>query len=294
MDQLACINTFISIVEEGSLRGAAKKLHQTDAAVSKKLSKLETSLDVVLLERGHGKLKLTDIGQQYYTLCKEATEKISSANQFIQQVTSIPKGELKVSCVKHNYYRYIMPQLKSFLTRYPDIRLTFNVSERIPDFSQGEADILFGIAMPIPDQENNLVRKQIGKTRDILCATKNYLEKLGYPKNIKDLNKLHYLCHTARRPINLLSFDNGSELEIQPFLKFDDHDAVVNAALQDLGFIYVKEYMVEEYLKNGQLIEIFSKYKNNLLTIYVYYRYQIYPDPKIMAFINYFTNKLNP
>jgi DNA-binding transcriptional LysR family regulator len=215
MDQLACINAFICIVEQGSLHAAANKLHQTDAAISKKLSKLEASLDVLLLERGHGKLRLTDIGQQYYSLCKEATEKIISAKQFIQHVTVAPKGELKVSCVRYNYYRYIMPKLKAFLKKYPEIQLTLKVSERIPEFSQGEADILFGIAMPIPDQENNLVRKQIGLTRDIFCATTTYLKKTGHPKKPKDLVNLRYICHTARKPINILSFDNGLELQVQ-------------------------------------------------------------------------------
>ena len=288
MDQLACINAFICIVEQGTLHAAAKKLHQTDAAISKKLSKLEASLNVVLLERGHGKLKLTDIGNQYYFLCKEATEKILSAGQFIQEVTRVPKGELKISCVRYNYCRYIMPKLKSFLKKYPGIQLTVNVSERIPDFSQGEADILFGIAMPIPDQENNLVRKKIGLTRDILCATKSYLKKAGSIKTPRDLIRLKYICHAARKPLNIISFDNGEELQIQPFLKFDDREIVVNAVLQDLGFMYVKEYMVEEYIRTKQLIEILPKFTKTTLPIYIYYRYQAYPDPKVRVFLDYF------
>jgi DNA-binding transcriptional LysR family regulator len=288
VDQLACINAFICIVEQGSLHAAANKLHQTDAAISKKLSKLEVSLNVRLLDRGHGRLRLTDIGQQYYSLCKEAAEKIILAKQFIQQVTVVPKGELKVSCVRYNYCRYIMPKLKTFLKKYPEIQLTVNVSERIPDFSQREADVLFGIAMPIPGQEENLVRKQIGLTRDIVCATTTYLKKIDHLKKPKDLVNLRYICHTARKPINLLSFDNGCDIEVQPFLKFDDHEIVVNAALQDLGYIYVKEYMIEEYLKTRQLIEILPKYSKIQLPIYVYYRDQTYPDPKIRAFIDYF------
>lgn len=289
MDQLGCINAFICIVEQGSLHAAAQKLHQTDAAISKKLSKLEYSLSVQLLERGHGKIKLTDIGQQYYTLCKEAIEKIATAEQLIQQVREIPRGELKVSCVKHNAYRYIMPKLKEFLIKYPEIQLTLTISERIPDLSHNEVDILFGIAMPLPDQDNNLVRKKIGLTRDIFCATPSYLNEVGQPQKPKDLATLRYICHTARRPINILSFDNGLELQVQPFLKLDDHDTVVNAALQDLGYIYVKEYMVLDYLKSGQLIEILPRYKKAQLPIYVYYQYNTYHNPKVQAFMKHFT-----
>ena len=288
MDQLACINAFISIVEEGSLHAAAVKLHQTDAAISKKLSKLEASLDVLLLERGRGKFKLTDIGQQYYNVCKEALEKISDAKQLIQQVTVIPKGELKVGCVKHNASRYILPKLKDFLKEYPEIQLSLNVSERVPDFAAGEADIFFGLASPIPDQEENLIRKKIGVTRDIFCATPAYIKEMGQPQKPKDLTKLSYICHTARKPMDILSFDNGVELDIKPYLKFDDHDMIVNAALQSLGYIHAKEYMVEDQLQSGKLVELLPNYKKTQLPIYVYYRYQTYPDPKVRAFLEWF------
>lgn len=288
MDQLGCINAFICIVEQGSLHAAAVKLHQTDAAISKKLSRLEASLNIQLLERGHGKLKLTDIGQQYYLLCKDATEKIANAKRLVQQAVAIPQGELKVSCVRHNAERYIMPKLKGFLKKYPDIKLTLNVAERIPDFSQNEADILFGIAMPISDQEDSLIRKKMGETRDILCATAEYIATVGEPNKPKDLTKLRYICHTARRPTSTIVFDNAFELPVQPFLKFDDHDNVVAAALDDLGYIYVKAYMVEDYLKTGRLIEILSSYMKTLFPIYIYYRHSPYIDPKIKVFIDYF------
>ncbi len=289
MDHLAHINAFIAIVEEGTLHAAALKLHQTDAAISKKLSKLEASLDVILLERGHGKMKLTDIGQPYYQLCKEVIEKIANAKQLIQQVTAIPRGELKVHVVKQNADRHIMPKLKDFLKQYPEIQLTLTTSEHIPDFSRGEVDILFGIAMPILDQGDNLVRKKIGLTRDIICATPAFLADHGIPQKPKDLIALPYICHTARRPLNLISFDNGTELQIQPFLKFDHHESLLNAALQGLGYVYVKKYMIEDELKSGQLVEVLAKHKKAQWPIYVYYRYQAYPDPKVRAFMEYFT-----
>ena len=72
-------------------------------------------------------------------------------------------------------------------------------------------------------------------------------------------------------------------------LKVDALDTPVNAALQDLGYIYVKEYMVEDHLKSGQLIEILPSHNKKQLPIYVYYRHQIYPDPKVQAFLEYFT-----
>ena len=289
MDQLSCINAFIQIIEQGSLRKAAEKIHQTDAAISKKLTKLESSLGVILLERGHGKIKLTDLGQQYYTICKEATEKITFARELVQHATIIPKGELKVSCISHHAYKCIMPKLKGFLKQYPEIRLTLSISDHIPDIAHGEMDILFGISMPIPDQDNNLVRKKIGITRDILCATPAYLNLMGHPQKINDLMQLNFIGHTSRKPIDIINFDNNIKLQVNPFLIFDDNIHRINAALQDLGYIYTKKHFVNDYLESGQLVEILAKYnQKNQLPICAYYRYQLYPDPKISAFMKFF------
>lgn len=285
MDQLACINAFIMIVDEGSLRAAAKRLHQTDAAVSKKLSKLEDSLNVILLERGHGKLKLTDIGQQYYAICKEATEKLSTAKQLIYSTKAEPIGELKVCCAKYNVDHYIIPKLAGFFKKYPKIQLTLSTAERIPDFSRGEADILFGISVPILGHDEHVSQKKMGQTRDVLCATPQYFKKRGKPKKPKDLLALDYICHNAR-PFDSFSFADDTELQVQPFLRLDDHEMVIKAALENLGYIYTKEYMIEDYLKSGELVEIFPQKKYT--PIYVYYRYQTYPDPKIRAFLEYF------
>jgi DNA-binding transcriptional LysR family regulator len=103
------------------------------------------------------------------------------------------------------------------------------------------------------------------------------------------LLKLRYICHTARKPINHLTFDNDIELQIQPYLKIDDHDIIINTALQNIGFIFTKEYLIKQHIKSGKLVEVLSTYTKNQLSIYVYYRYQLYPDPKIRAFIDFFT-----
>jgi DNA-binding transcriptional LysR family regulator len=287
MDQFACIKAFIAVVENRSVHMAAQSLHQTDAAISKKLTKLEASLNVILLTRTRGKFQLTDIGAQYYQICKQALSKIDHAEQLIQQVNMAPKGELKVTCNRWHVEHYLMPKLKAFVREYPGIELSVNIAERIPDFSRDDMDILFGVAlnMPAPD---NLVRRQLGSTRAILCASPAYLKKIGMPKKPKDLLKLDYICHHQRLPMDIISLDKGIEIAVKPFLKLDDTCTTLAAVLDDLGFMYTKAYMVEDLLRAGKLIEILPEHNKAVIPIYSYYRYQPYPDAKIRAFMDFF------
>ncbi len=287
MDQLACIKAFIAIKEQGSIKEAAKKLYQTDAAISKKLSKLEVSLKVSLMDRSPGNFTLTPIGEQYYAICQETMEKLASTEQLIQQIAIAPRGELKVTCDRVNTHQYLIPKLKSFIKKYPYIHLNFNTAERVPDFSRGDSDILFGVGMSFPGQEE-LVQKRLGITRDILCATPTYLKQTGIPKKPKDILNLEYICHSQRLPKNIISFDKGIDVAVKPFLKFDDTFSLVSAALQDLGYIHVKEYRVQDELKEGKLVEILPQFHKTPISIYIYYRHQTYPDPKVRAFIDHF------
>jgi DNA-binding transcriptional LysR family regulator len=291
MDQLACIRAFIETVEGGSLHSAAKKLHQTDAAISKKISKLEMSLNINLLERKRGQLRLTELGEQYYSTCKDAVDKILTAKQLIQQAISIPQGALKVACNRSNVECYLIPKLKSFLQHYPQIELTIHVAERAPDFSKAEMDILFGFGMSAIPEQSGLVQKRLAVTRQILCATPAYLQQNIIPKTPKDILQLNYICHIKRRPVNVINFDKDVEVKVKPFLKFDDVQATLMAALQDLGYIYAKEYMIQRYLDSRKLVEILPKYNKTTVPIYVFYLHQLYTDPKIRAFIDFFTPK---
>ena len=59
------LTAFVSIVDSGSIVKAAQQLDQTTSGVSRALQRLESKLNVTLLERTTRKLKLTYEGQQF-------------------------------------------------------------------------------------------------------------------------------------------------------------------------------------------------------------------------------------
>jgi DNA-binding transcriptional LysR family regulator len=289
MNYFSYIQAFVEIVEQGSLHRAAQKLSQTDAAISKKLSKLEKSLNLRLLERGRNIFKLTPAGQQYYDLCREIIVKLETAEQFIQEMTLTPQGELRVTCNAYNAKHYLQPKLKKFLKKYPKILLNIDIAERVPDFSEPHMDILFGAGLQ--NAAADLVRKKLTVSRDILCATPSYLANHAVPKKPSDLLQLDYIVHSQRNPIDTIYFDNGETITIKkPLLKFSVGAAAISAALDDLGFIYIKSYFVEQELKDKVLVELLPSYTRTKMPIYVYYRHQSYIDPKIRAFMDFFVN----
>ncbi len=285
MNETACIKAFIAIVEEGSQQSAAKKLNQTNAAINKKLSKLEASLNTRLLERDNRNSTLTPIGREYYLACKDAVDKLMDAEQLIKNSKIEPKGRLMVTVNRAIAEHYIIPKLKSFIEKYSLINLSLDIAERGVDYSPGKMDIL--ISLNTLDNED-LVQKRFFTTREILCATPKYLKHASLTK-ISDLSALQYICHCTREPINAINIGDKIVTIDQSILRANDYGILVKAALQHIGYIYIKEFLVASELKAGKLIEILPKLNKNKINVYFYYHYQKFVDPKIRAFIDYFS-----
>ena len=287
MDKLICIETFIESVRCGSLRKAATELCQTEASISKRITRLELDLGVTLMERNRSGLKLTDIGEQYYQMCQQGIASLDSADQYVKSLKREPRGKLNVVC---NYFfakRSITPRLKSFLKKYPRINLSLDVLELFPDFSEYNMDILFGVGMPLPNN-SDLIQKRLGVTQEVLCATPKYL-KLRTITKASDLANADYIAHSHRKSLNIIMLDKGVEVSVSPKLLCNNAQASIDMALQHMGFIWIKKYQVADHLQSEKLIQILPKYTKQDVPIYAYYPCQAYPDSKIKAFMDFFS-----
>ena len=70
-DRLELMQTFVRIVEAGSLSAAAAQMLTTQPTVSRRLQALERALGVRLLQRSTHAMKPTEDGERCYTRAKE-------------------------------------------------------------------------------------------------------------------------------------------------------------------------------------------------------------------------------
>ena len=70
-DRLELLNTFVRIVEAGSLSAAATQMHTTQPTISRRLKSFEQSLGVRLLQRSTHMMRLTEDGERCFARAKE-------------------------------------------------------------------------------------------------------------------------------------------------------------------------------------------------------------------------------
>lgn len=287
MDKLTCIKTFIETVNCGSLKHTAVKLNQSEASISKRLSRLERDLGTKLLLRDRSGIQLTEVGQQYYDRCRDGVNTLEQADKMVLSQLLEPHGEIKVVCNSFFAKRCITPKLSAFQQLYPRLQVNLDIRELSPYFDQHDMDILFGVGVPL-EYDSNLVQKRLRSTEEVLCASPGYIEKFTINKPA-DLMQMRYIAHSHRKPLNKIYLDNHIDVFTVPFMLCDNASVATELALQGIGYVFCKKYWVEDYLKNGTLVQILSGHTKRIINVYAYYQQKNFPDPGIRAFMNHFT-----
>lgn len=286
MNKLECINAFIQVVEENGFAAAARKQKVSTAAISRQIKLLESHLGIGLLKRTTRHITLTEPGRLYYEECKQTLAGLMHAETIIKSSQVEIRGQLHILCNPYFAETYIIPKLHSFMQKHPLLTIKLELAERFPDFNKEAVDVAFGISM---DGPQGLVRRQVAKTRYVLCASPSYLKQHGIPKTPAELIKHHYITHTMRQPDNVLTFDDNLEISVKPVLWLNDTRTMCEAAQAGLGLVRLHDYVVQEAIKAGNLTELLPEYHRKSIPIYLYYQKNRFLQPKIRKCIDYFT-----
>ena len=160
--------SFILIVDEGSFTAAAKILDVTPSALSKLVTRLETSLSVKLFERTTRKLIITHSGQQVYD---QALVMVDAAKRAVELSTTDHQdmsGALTVAAPEAFLNSVLQPHVVPFLQKYPEIQLKLRAADGEIDLIRDGIDVAFKLTDK-PDE--NLVLKEVSKTNLVMKIT---------------------------------------------------------------------------------------------------------------------------
>ena len=133
------VSVFVRVVETGSFTAAARTLGLPKSSVSRRVSALEKSLGVRLLQRGTRKLVLTEAGRLYFERARAALAGLADVNAAVTDMSREIGGPIRFTAGGDNT-GLIANLISEFLRRYPhlqgaiwDLPATLEVARRILD-----------------------------------------------------------------------------------------------------------------------------------------------------------------
>ena len=91
------LETFMAIVEAGSLSAASRALRQPKSTLSRRLARLEEVLGARLLVRNRHRLELSESGVALFEPAREALAALRELANAADRSRTVPEGRLRVS-----------------------------------------------------------------------------------------------------------------------------------------------------------------------------------------------------
>lgn len=275
---------FKYVVENQGFTSAAVKLNLSKVAVSKQIAQLERQLQTKLIQRTTRQFALTAPGLELYKQALTLLEQVDQIEKSFADQQQAPQGHLRIMATPYFASIYLLPRLAEFLQRYPQIKLELLLAERFPHLAQEQIDVFVGASLPGYD---SLVRKKVGETRYVFCASPAYLQRYGIPMQPNDLKQHRYLNHSMRIPNDTVHFAHAASISVTPYLIINDTAALLTCARAHMGIVKLHEYLVHTDLKDGILQEVLPKYSEKNVPVYLFYTQQSYVPLKIKAFVEF-------
>ena len=252
MDLPALVD-FNLVATHGGFGRASRATGRPKATLSRKVSELEATLGVRLIDRGSRTLRLTGEGRALHERTLGPLAEIIEAEQAVASGSSIPAGKLRVSApivLAH----VLLPKLAtSFVTAYPQVDLEIIAEDRKVDPVDDNYDLVIRID-PSPDER--LVGRRILEDERLLVAPPEVAIALHSEQAAGD----HPLPAVGRvgTPDDLLwriRTDSGTRF-VQPHfrLRFSSFLMVRDAILAGAGVALVPKMMVTEDIDAGRLV----------------------------------------
>ena len=117
------LRAFLAVVEQQSFSKAARLLHITQPAVSKRIQALETELGTRLFDRVGKRVHLTAAGELLQPRAEALLREMTDTQRLLRNLNNEIGGVLSLATSHHVGLHRLAPVLKAFTERYPDVRL---------------------------------------------------------------------------------------------------------------------------------------------------------------------------
>jgi DNA-binding transcriptional LysR family regulator len=278
MDKLGAMQTFVRIVEAGSLTGAADLLDTSLPTVVRTLAALERGLGVSLLKRTTRRIHLTEEGAQYLDRCREILAATQEAEAFLTARRTEPVGKLSVTASVLFGRRHLAPILYDFLLRHPKVSAEVLFVDRVANMIEEGIDVAIRIAHL---RDSSIVAIPVGHVRRVVCASEHYLRRHGVPQTPDDIRKHRCVRHLGLVPRSEWHFQaDGRDvaIPINTVVTSNDIDGAVDACVKGLGLGVFLSYMVAPYRKSGQLKYVLENFETEPVPVQV-----VYPQARLMS-----------
>lgn len=273
------------VSKSGSLTKASENLYLSQSALSHQLKEIESFFKTQLFIRQNKQMVLTKEGEIVLLASQRILDEIESTSKYIRQMTEKDSGEIRISTECYTCYPWLSNFLKEYHPLYPKVDIKIN-----PDATRYAMQNLLDNNIDVGIFHDNNSRKlsytalftdelYIVVNPSHRWASKNRME-------ITDLSDEPYIMYTI--PVEESSTYKMLFPKTGPkkLYKMMITEAIIEMVKGGLGFTVLPNWVINSYIKSGELKAIKISRKGVRRTWYAgVLKNKIIP-PYMTSFIN--------
>lgn len=287
MDRLQQLQVFVTVAQEQSFAGAARRLGLSPPAVTRGVAGLEARLGVTLLQRTTRRVRVTRTGQQFLDDARKVLAMAEEAEQAAVGINAELRGDITVTAPVLFGRAYVTPHIVAFLRRHPGVNMSAVFLDRIVNLLEEGVDVGVRIG-ELPDSGLRAVR--VGQVRRVVVAAPRYLKGAGTPTVPAELALHQIIATRTSGTVHEWKFSGPQRavaVRIQPRLTVTSNDSAIEAALSGAGITRLLSYQVAVHIKSRKLVALLREYEPLPLPVHVIHGESRLGAARVRAFVDF-------
>jgi len=291
-DELAAAEVFLQVVKARGFTAAAQLVGKSTSSLSRAISELERQLGAQLLARTTRRVSLTEAGALYARHAEGLLAARRAARDAVAELTGgVPRGHLRVSMPVSVGERLVGPYLPELRRRHPELRLEIDLSDRNVPLVQGGFDLAIRVGRL---SDSSLRAQLLGRVPVRIVASPRYLAAHGEPA--RPLALRDHACITIAQvpgPVEWGFYHRrartrSERLEVEGVVHTTSPLLATQLACAGQGILRVNEWLIQELLARGELVEILRDWSCYRLAaggqpVYVMYAQSASAEPPLKS-----------
>lgn len=288
MDRYTELRSFVLVADKGSFAAAALQERVTPVVMGRRLDALEARLGVKLMHRSTRGLHLTDLGEQFLDQARQLLKDFDEVEATLQAGRNTVRGHLVVSAPAAFGRRHVAPHGPAFQALYPDLKLSFNLTDSVVDLVREGYDMSIRIG-EVTDP--NYVAVKLAANRRVVCGTPEYFERHGIPHGLEELASHNCLAFNLlggqQRGWSFLKDGRMAAVKVSGNLDCNDGELLYSWVKQGLGLGWRSTWEIAGELKRGELVTVLDEFAAPAYDIQAVYPQQRHLPVKVRVFADY-------
>lgn len=291
MDRLTAMRVFVEVATSGSFSATADRLEMSRAMVTRYVGEMEQWLQARLLQRTTRSVTLTDAGEHALRRCQQ----MLALSQDLEEETASTsegelRGQLRVTCSVSFAFAQMGTAITDFLALHPELKIDLDASEGSLNLVEKRIDLAIRISA---EPDPLLIGRPLARCDSALVASPGYLATHGTPGEPADLAAHRCLSYAnfGKSVWQLTRGDEEARVAVTSHFSANEATTLMRAALAGGGIALQPTYLVNPYLRSGELQAVLPAWSLPVMTIHALYPSRRHLSPAVRALLDFLVQR---